>query len=303
MSPDTFERIEKKYLLDRKQHRLVLSGLAGRVAPDEFGRSTVTSVYFDTAHYQMVERSLDKPLYKEKLRLRLYGNPCDAQASSPCFMEQKTKFQGVVYKRRVQLSLAAAWEFAHGRPWQDACKAHPPIGEAPALAGESPCSKEAQILEELAAMMRRHGILAPSITTACERTAWVPLDAESPLRITFDEDIRWKHLRKETHGKPRLSCSGWADAVGANEIGTDASEAAAMGADTGWLRGTNAGWLRATDEGAVLMEVKNGGPYPRWLCDLLSQAQAYPQSFSKYGTAYCQLKRGPHVPFDVLRSA
>ena len=45
---DTFERKEVKYRLNAKQHRCVLDALAGRMAADEYGRTRITSLYFDT---------------------------------------------------------------------------------------------------------------------------------------------------------------------------------------------------------------------------------------------------------------
>lgn len=67
---DTFERKEVKYRLNAKQYREVLDALAGRMAADEYGRTRITSLYFDTPTRDLIARSLEKPLYKEKLRVR-----------------------------------------------------------------------------------------------------------------------------------------------------------------------------------------------------------------------------------------
>ena len=71
---DVFERKEVKYRLDARQHRAMAATLRGRMAPDAFGRTRIVSRYFDTPERALIERSLDKPLYKEKLRLRSYGS-------------------------------------------------------------------------------------------------------------------------------------------------------------------------------------------------------------------------------------
>ena len=76
---DTFERKEVKYRLNAKQHREVLDALAGRMAADEYGRTRITSLYFDTPTRDLIARSLEKPLYKEKLRVRWYGTPTSGE--------------------------------------------------------------------------------------------------------------------------------------------------------------------------------------------------------------------------------
>ncbi len=48
--------------------------LSSHMSPDGFGCSRVTSVYFDTPAHELIGRSVDKPLYKEKLRIRAYGD-------------------------------------------------------------------------------------------------------------------------------------------------------------------------------------------------------------------------------------
>ncbi len=72
---------------------------------DSYGKHTISNIYFDTEDYCLIRRSLDKPLYKEKLRLRVYGLPKD---DSESFIEIKKKFNGVVYKRRIQAKLSMA---------------------------------------------------------------------------------------------------------------------------------------------------------------------------------------------------
>ena len=90
---DVFERKEVKYRLDARQHRAMAATLRGRMAPDAFGRTRIVSRYFDTPERALIERSLDKPLYKEKLRLRSYGS---SQADDRVFVEIKKKYKGIV---------------------------------------------------------------------------------------------------------------------------------------------------------------------------------------------------------------
>lgn len=120
---DTFERKEVKYRLNAKQHREVLDALAGRMAADEYGRTRITSLYFDTPTRDLIARSLEKPLYKEKLRLRWYGTPTSGER---VYVEIKKKYDGIVYKRRVGCSLTAAYAYLMGRvPYENACVQNP----------------------------------------------------------------------------------------------------------------------------------------------------------------------------------
>lgn len=95
-----FRRQEKKYLLSEGERQYILSRLETYMCPDEYGEYTVCNVYFDTEHDDLIRRSLEKPVFKEKLRVRSYGVPT---ACDPVFLEIKRKYKGVVYKRRVTL--------------------------------------------------------------------------------------------------------------------------------------------------------------------------------------------------------
>ncbi|MBR6476825.1 MAG: VTC domain-containing protein, partial [Lachnospiraceae bacterium] len=66
---DTFKRYELKYLIDDKQKKALLKAMEGRMALDQYGRTTIMNVYYDTPDYLLIQRSLEKPTYKEKLRV------------------------------------------------------------------------------------------------------------------------------------------------------------------------------------------------------------------------------------------
>ena len=93
----TFIRYEKKYLLDDSQYNEFIKKTGGRLVPDDYGTTTICNIYFDTPDAQLIRASLDKPVYKEKLRLRSYGK---VVKDGPVFLELKKKYQGIVYKRR-----------------------------------------------------------------------------------------------------------------------------------------------------------------------------------------------------------
>ena len=262
----TFERKEVKYRLNPVQVRMIKQALGAYMAPDEYGQTSITSVYYDTRNRDMISRSLEKPAYKEKLRLRTYG-PRSAQA--PVFVELKKKHKGIVYKRRIAVSESAAQLFMVGVPYGRAIGRHPLADEA--LESESHSAKSLQIAEEIAACVRRNGPVFPSMAILVERVAWAPLpDARGAqaegVRITFDERIRYRDLfapEGKRASVPLLAA------------------------------------------GEAIMEVKVPGAYPLWLVRMLDDCKAYPTSFSKYGEAYlaCEGKPAPkayreQVAFD-----
>ena len=80
----------KKYLISEKQYRLLMERLEGKMVPDKFPHSTITNIYYDTPEFLLARRSISKPIYKEKLRLRSYGVPHE---NAKVFVEVKKKFK------------------------------------------------------------------------------------------------------------------------------------------------------------------------------------------------------------------
>lgn len=180
---DVFKRTEMKYRLSHDQRSFLESAITTRMERDEFGASKISSLYYDTPDFALIERSLDKPLYKEKLRLRVYGAP---RPLSPAFVELKKKFKGVVYKRRIMLSLRAAQVFLEGLRYEEACRAFPLL--QPEAQEQSFLPRTTQIAREIAFAIRRHEHLAPSYLITCTRQAYAAPEG-SELRITFDDDL------------------------------------------------------------------------------------------------------------------
>ena len=178
----TFKRYEKKYLLSAKKAELLWEQLREHLVPDRFHRSTVCSIYYDSDDFSLIRHSLERPVYKEKLRLRSYNVPAP---DGEVFVELKKKFKGVVYKRRVRMGAAEAEAY---------------------LAGQSRPAEDGQILREIDFFLQTHEV-SPKVYIACEREAWV--DREEPeLRITFDRNLRWRdtdlHLSAGSEGEPLL---------------------------------------------------------------------------------------------------
>ena len=174
----SFQRYEKKYLMRAEQYQQLWQELSLRLRPDDYFSNTVSSVYYDTPDYDLIRHSIQKPIYKEKLRLRGYGN---THSESLVFVELKKKFKGIVYKRRIELPAHAAESWLAGGPAPD----------------------DSQISREIDWVLHRYE-LAPKIVISCDREAWV--DKENPnLRFTFDQNIRYREdelsLSCGSHGR------------------------------------------------------------------------------------------------------
>lgn len=163
---NTFKRYEKKYMLNQQQYEAIKQVLSQYMQEDAYGKYTICNIYIDTERYDLIRTSLDKPIYKEKLRLRSYGVP---GGSDLVFLELKKKYKGVVYKRRVQMTLAQA--------------------EAYLSTGNKPL-QDSQILEEIDWFLQTvHP--EPKVYLAYDRIALSGRDNEE-LRVTFDTHIRFR---------------------------------------------------------------------------------------------------------------
>ena len=179
----SFKRYEKKYMLTPDQLEKILAGMEGCMRADEFGHYTIGNIYYDTDDFQLIRASLEKPVYKEKLRMRSYGVP---RNQDEVFVELKKKYDSVVYKRRTVMYAADAVSYIHD-------------GIVP--------EREDQICREIDWFMRSYRP-APKVYIAYDRAAFAGL--ENPdLRITFDTNLRWRDreldLRAGDYGEPLLS--------------------------------------------------------------------------------------------------
>ena len=103
-----FKRYEMKYMMTGKQQKAVLEAMLPHMRLDSFGHTQIRNVYFDTDNYRLVRRSIEKPSYKEKLRIRSYEKVI---AQDKIFVELKKKYDDIVYKRRESLPYTdlSAW--------------------------------------------------------------------------------------------------------------------------------------------------------------------------------------------------
>lgn len=178
-----FRRYERKYLINAEQYEALNKMTSELFEPDEFGKSVIMNIYFDTPNDMLIRRSLDKPIYKEKLRLRTYGVPDD---DSNAFVEIKKKFKKVVYKRRVKMKYSEACDY---------------------LINGAPPPKRKQITDEVDWFLKFYGEVKPAMVITYERQAMFAKENKD-LRITYDSNILWRRedldLRHGAYGNVLL---------------------------------------------------------------------------------------------------
>ena len=142
-----FQRYELKYLLTQEQKKKILQAMAPYMELDQYGRTTIRNLYFDTGNYRLARHSIEKPSYREKLRVRSYSQ---ADPESPVFVELKKKYRNVVYKRRIALPEKEAMEWLQG----------------------GSCSQDVQISREVDYFLSYYRNLAPVVFLSYEREAF-----------------------------------------------------------------------------------------------------------------------------------
>lgn len=159
-----FKRYELKYLITSEQAERLVSFIQPYTVPDRYGKTTVRNLYFDTDDYRLIRRSVEKPIYKEKLRLRCYSQATDG---SDVFVELKKKYNGIVYKRRLSMSEKGASAWTERR---------------------SPPPNDGQISREIEYFMRFYGRLSKKAFISYEREAYLEKNG-GDLRITIDRNV------------------------------------------------------------------------------------------------------------------
>ena len=165
-SMSTFKRYEKKYMLNHVQFDAFQQAIRPNVEADAFHDYSICNIYYDTDTFEIIRNSIEKPLYKEKLRIRSYGTPEDKDT---VFFELKKKYKKEVFKRRISISA-------------DELKAYTCHGIRP--------DASQQVMGEIEFFMWLYNP-QPKVYIAYERTAFKGRE-DSSLRITFDRNIRFR---------------------------------------------------------------------------------------------------------------
>lgn len=162
----SFKRYEEKYLLSKEQYEVILEEMDEYMVPDIYGKTTNCNVYYDTENWDLIRASIEKPVYKEKLRVRSYGVP---KAGDPVFIEIKKKYDDVVYKRRITMNSECTERY---------------------LTGDRSLSPGSQISREIEYFQRIHNA-RPAVYIAYDRISFAGKE-NTELRITFDKNIRFR---------------------------------------------------------------------------------------------------------------
>lgn len=164
MSKEVFNRKEIKYILNKADYNRILNDIKDHIIEDEYPKSTICNIYFDTDNYDLISHSIDKPIYKEKVRLRSYNTP---KWEDYVFLEVKKKYEGLVNKRRVKIKLCDFYNY---------------------LNNKSLTTSNNQIKEEIEYCFNTYNLI-PKMFIAYDRTCYTDKDNKN-FRITFDQNIR-----------------------------------------------------------------------------------------------------------------
>lgn len=160
----SFQRIEKKYFISPAQMEALLNVMRRHMTADRYGEYAIGNIYCDTDNFRLIRASLEKPAYKEKLRVRSYGVPTETDR---VFVELKKKFDGVVYKRRITTEVPQV---------------------EPLLCGST--EAKCQIGREIQ-WFQRQNRTRPRVFIGYDRLAFAGQE-DPQLRLTFDTNLRWR---------------------------------------------------------------------------------------------------------------
>ena len=159
------KRYELKFHLTKQQVDYFKEEILNHMKIDKYGLTTISSIYYDTSDNRLINRSIEKPFFKEKLRLRSYG---DYRNNSPLFLEIKRKNEKIVYKRRIMTNIDKVNRFF--------------------LLDEE--FGDTQIDRELKAFKDQYGTLQAKYLIIYDRVAYYQEDSD--VRITLDMNPRYR---------------------------------------------------------------------------------------------------------------
>lgn len=160
----SFKRHEIKYLITINQYINLMNYLSDKVEKDVFYKSTIYNVYYDTDNFELIRKSIEKPIYKEKLRIRSYDK---TTLDSSVYVELKKKYDHIVYKRREKI----AYKYVLNNSFLEGA--------------------ETQIYKEIKYFNDFYGGLTPKMFLSYEREAYYFKD-DKQIRITFYTNIKYR---------------------------------------------------------------------------------------------------------------
>lgn len=185
MAVEVFNRCEKKYLVNEEQYSRLVDEIRAYMDYDVYNAAgevyKICNIYYDTENDELIRRSIDKPVYKEKLRVRSYGRP---GFDDRVFVEIKKKYNGVVNKRRTAMRLGDAYGYLAGL-----------LIESDII--EQNMDINRQVLDEIDYFKKIYK-LVPKVYLSYDRIAYAGRE-DKGVRVTFDTNIttRRHNLRLE----------------------------------------------------------------------------------------------------------
>lgn len=174
MAVFTFKRYEKKFLVTDVQAARLIERFTSEhdMLFDKYcegGRFySIHNIYFDDDENSVINRSLMRPDFKEKLRLRSYDYPTNGDET--VFLELKRKINGIVTKRRAILPYDAAMAFV-----------------TKGIKPETDSYPQERMLREIEFFLEQKKV-SPKVVISYDRIAMYNR-FDTSLRITFDQNI------------------------------------------------------------------------------------------------------------------
>lgn len=172
MAIKAFKRFEKKFIITKDQYDRLLPILSDYMNLDKYCKLgenyNIYNIYYDTLNNDVIRHSISKPYYKEKLRLRSYDIP--TSLNDKVFLELKKKINGIVNKRRVVMTLGAAYDFLES--------------------GKRPQTEDYinnQVLNEIEYYLKNNPVY-PKVYIGYSRKALFGKE-DRDFRVTFDSEI------------------------------------------------------------------------------------------------------------------
>lgn len=159
------DRCEQKYFLTNKQYEELMNKIEKKLEKDKYFSETIYNLYFDNDIFELINRSLDKPEYKEKIRLRSYEI---VNNTSNVFLEIKKKYCSHTNKRRIIMKYCDYLNYINQNIVPDSCK---------------------QIFNEIDYCFKKY-VLKPKIKIRYDRKSYY-LKEDDKFRITFDNNVRY----------------------------------------------------------------------------------------------------------------
>jgi len=174
MAIETFKRYEEKYLLTNEQYDGMRNKIDTYMSYDAYCRNgstySIYNIYFDDENNSVIQHSVSKPYFKDKLRIRSYKElPAEDDF---IFLELKKKIGGIVTKRRTELRVSD-------------CRRYINTGEYPQEAETD--YRMNQVLREIDYFNQLYNT-KPTTYLSYDRLAYFAND-DKEFRLTFDTNI------------------------------------------------------------------------------------------------------------------